>query len=583
MSSSPIPIYKIHTYDNNYCLNDVVIQCNISTNPKEYISSVSDKINYNSQFYLSKDKLCEILSKSKSPKSKELLQYLNDSNTMKDKLELVDLNKKNNMLINFVDYKQCVIQFNNKHLKYFMHNDQFYFKAKDVANILEYIDTKTAIIDHVNETDKFNKEYFIHGFKGGETPPLHLIQYLDTTHKQTIFINESGLYSLILGSKKQEAKIFKKWVTSEVLPSIRKNGSYVSKKIVEYNKDEMKKYKNKDCVYILHIKDNLYKYGKTSKIEDRFYKHKQNLEYTNIEKIYVLDSINETNILENDIKELTKINKINMYYNNGIEYFESNTSNTIEQIIEKIDELHKKVRKNINNTTELLLDKIFDKLNELDSKMIKMELSLNKPQINTVINNTSKCIDCTSNISDFATRCSICDKKNKLKLSIMDENKPSLAQLQKDLQELRFVSQVARKYNVTPRTINKWIDNYDKYNKQTQPVIQPVTQHVIQPAVQQTIQPGEVQPVIQPVIQPEDDKKKKCLDCDKLVYKKCTRCNDCNNKHKIKTNAKTMGRPSLQQLKNDLIELKSMVQVGVKYKVSDNAIRKWIRNYEKIV
>ena len=44
-----------------------------------------------------------------------------------------------------------------------------------------------------------------------------------------------------------------------------------------------------------------------------------------------------------------------------------------------------------------------------------------------------------------------------------------------------------------------------------------------------------------------------------------------------------MGRPSLEQLKNDLKELKSMVQVGIKYKVSDNAIRKWIRNYEKIV
>lgn len=220
-------------------------------------------------------------------------------------------------------------------------------------------------------------------------------------------------------------------------------------------------------------------------------------------------------------------------------------------------------------------------------------MSLNKPQINTVINNTSKCIDCMSNISDFATRCSICDKKNKLKVSIMDENKPSLAQLQKDLKELRFVSQVARKYNVTPRTIHKWIDNYDKYNKQTQAATQPVAQQIIQPVAQQIIQPGEVQPIApqtiqpiaQPVIQPEDvdNMKKKCLDCDKLVYKKCIRCNNCNNKYKIKTNAKTMGRPSLEQLKKDLKELKSMVQVGVKYKVSDNAIRKWIRNYEKIV
>jgi prophage antirepressor-like protein/transposase-like protein len=602
MSSSPI--YKIHTYDNNYCLNDVVTQCNISTNPKEYIASISDKINYNSQFYLSKDKLFDILSKSKAPKSKELLQYLNDTNTMKDKLELVDLNKKNNMLINFVDYKQSFIQFNNKQLKYFVHNNQFYFKAKDVANILDYSNSKQAIIVNVDESDKNSIYNFLlneenRGVYGIDPPqkgslatiPLNgtlennknkiepnilknisdIYDKIKNEDLQTIFINESGLYSLILSSKKEEAKVFKKWVTSEVLPSIRKNGSYISKKLVEYNKDEMKKYKNKDCVYILHIKDNIYKYGKTSKIEDRFYKHKQNLEYTNIEKIYVLDSINDTNILESDIKEFTKINKLNMYYNNGIEYFESNSNNTIDKIIEKIDELYKKIRKNINNTTELLLDKIFDKLNELDSKMIKMEMSLNKPQINITSTKSSKCIDCMNIISDFATRCGDCDKKNKLKVSIMDENKPSLAQLQKDLKELRFVSQVARKYNVTPRTINKWTDNYDKYNKQKQAAMQPAPQ----PTAQQTVQPGEVQP--------EDDKKKKCLDCDKLVYKKCTRCNDCNNKYKIKTNSETTGRPSLDQLKNDLKELKSMVQVGIKYKVSDNAIRKWIRNYEKII
>ena len=398
-----------------------------------------------------------------------------------------------------------------------------------------------------------------------------------------------------------------------MLQSIRKTGSYNI--IDNYIEEDLDKYYNKDCVYILHIKDNIYKYGKSSKIDDRLYKHKQNLEYTNIEKIYVLDNINQTNILESDIKEFTKINKINMYYNNGIEYFESNTHFKIEQIIEKIDELYKKVRKNINNTTELLLDKIFDKLNDIDSKMIKMEMVLNTPQINTPISvnninkDTGKCIDCMIDISKSSTRCGICDKKNKLKVSIMDENKPSLAQLQKDLNELRFVSQVARKYNVTPRTIHKWIDNYDKYNKQTQAATQPIAQQIIQPivqpATQQTIQPI-VQPVTQPtaqqtiqpivqlatqlaaqqtiqdVVQLDDTKKKKCLDCDKLVYKKCIRCNDCNNKYKIKTNAEMMGRPSLEQLKNDLKELKSMVQVGVKYKVSDNAIRKWIRNYEKI-
>jgi uncharacterized protein YpiB (UPF0302 family) len=168
--------YMIHTYDNNYCLNDVVNQCDISTKPKEYIESISNKIIYNSQAYIPKDKLCDILSKAKAYKAKELLKYLKDSSTTKEQLEIVSLNKKTNQLINFVDYKESTIQFNNKSLKYFLHNDQFYFKAKDVAEILEYADTKTAIIDHVHEINKFTKEYFILGFKGGESPPFQLIE-----------------------------------------------------------------------------------------------------------------------------------------------------------------------------------------------------------------------------------------------------------------------------------------------------------------------------------------------------------------------------------------------------------------------
>lgn len=68
--------FKIHMYDNHYCLNDIVIQCDISTNPKEYIGSISNKIIYNSQSYVSKDKLVNLLSKAKATKSRELLKYL---------------------------------------------------------------------------------------------------------------------------------------------------------------------------------------------------------------------------------------------------------------------------------------------------------------------------------------------------------------------------------------------------------------------------------------------------------------------------------------------------------------------------
>ena len=89
-------------------------------------------------------------------------------------------------------------------------NGEPYFVGKDVALILGYAKPRNAIAAHVDEEDK--KVAPIQGDLGG-------------TQERTI-INESGLYSLILLSKLPNAKNFKHWVTSEVLPSIRKTGSY---------------------------------------------------------------------------------------------------------------------------------------------------------------------------------------------------------------------------------------------------------------------------------------------------------------------------------------------------------------------
>lgn len=87
-----------------------------------------------------------------------------------------------------------------------------WFVGKDVAEILGYAKPRNAVAVHVDDEDK--KDAPIQGTLGG-------------TQTMTI-INESGLYSLILSSKLPTAKKFKKWVTSEVLPSIRKNGAYIS-------------------------------------------------------------------------------------------------------------------------------------------------------------------------------------------------------------------------------------------------------------------------------------------------------------------------------------------------------------------
>ena len=89
-------------------------------------------------------------------------------------------------------------------------NGEPYFVGKDIALILGDAKPRNAIAAHVDEEDK--KDAPIQGDLGG-------------TQEMTV-INESGLYSLILSSKLPKAKEFKRWVTSEVLPSIRKHGAY---------------------------------------------------------------------------------------------------------------------------------------------------------------------------------------------------------------------------------------------------------------------------------------------------------------------------------------------------------------------
>ena len=89
--------------------------------------------------------------------------------------------------------------------------DDIWFVGKDVAQILGYSNTRKAIIDHIDEDDK-NTVTIRDGIKG---------------NPNQVVINESGLYSLILSSKLPNAKKFKRWVTSEVLPAIRKQGFYM--------------------------------------------------------------------------------------------------------------------------------------------------------------------------------------------------------------------------------------------------------------------------------------------------------------------------------------------------------------------
>ena len=88
-------------------------------------------------------------------------------------------------------------------------DDEPWFVGKDVAEALGYADSFGALKKHVDDEDKQNCQN----------------DSFDSPRGMTV-INESGLYSLIMSSKLPSAKAFKRWVTSEVLPTIRKTGSY---------------------------------------------------------------------------------------------------------------------------------------------------------------------------------------------------------------------------------------------------------------------------------------------------------------------------------------------------------------------
>jgi prophage antirepressor-like protein len=93
-----------------------------------------------------------------------------------------------------------------------------WFVGKDVAECLGYTNTRKALIDHVDIEDKKDGVTIRDSIGRLQTPTL---------------INESGVYSLVFSSKLQSAKDFKHWVTSEVLPSIRKHGAYMTEEVIQ--------------------------------------------------------------------------------------------------------------------------------------------------------------------------------------------------------------------------------------------------------------------------------------------------------------------------------------------------------------
>lgn len=110
---------------------------------------------------------------------------------------------------------QKVFNYGSQEIKTIIKNDEAWFVAKDVCDILEHSQVSKAV-DRLDDDEKLLGTLFLSG-----------------QNRQTWLVNESGLYELILTSRKPEAKQFKRWIKHEVLPSIRKHGAYMTNETLE--------------------------------------------------------------------------------------------------------------------------------------------------------------------------------------------------------------------------------------------------------------------------------------------------------------------------------------------------------------
>lgn len=165
-----------------------------------------------------------------------------------------------------------------------------WFVGKDVASILGYKDTSDAIKRHVESEDKLTRCFTDSGQR-----------------REMYVINESGLYSLILSSKLPQAKNFKRWITSEVLPSIRKHGVYATEELLN----------NPD--FLIEALKELKK-----EKEQRKALEKENQEM--IPKALFADSVSNSNtsILVGELAKLLKQNGINIGQNRLFQWLRDN-------------------------------------------------------------------------------------------------------------------------------------------------------------------------------------------------------------------------------------------------------------------
>ena len=227
---------------------------------------------------------------------------------------------------------------------------EIWFRGKDIAKALGYLIPHKAICEYINPEDRSSLERLS---KGGlkRTP-------LKNEQRSTTFINESGLYSLILQSKLESARAFKRWVTKDVLPSIRKTGRYDYCMNHKYNNKLAFKIKRETYLHtkVVHFLKKRYphslfmvtlgenQYTSTMKItsyKKGYLRGSPDLIINNLHKYYTGFAIEFKSPKGNGVLSRDQSMMLRQYQNNG---FKTLVSNDYDHIIEQLIEYFRDVR-----------------------------------------------------------------------------------------------------------------------------------------------------------------------------------------------------------------------------------------------
>ena len=232
------------------------------------------------------------------------------------------------------------------------YEDEIWFKAVVVATILKYTNQRKAIRDHVDPEDKRKLSELMSKSKRNESVRLK------GNEGNSLYLSESGLYSLVLRSKLESAKEFKRWVTSQVIPSIRKTGRYDYCMNHKYNNTLTFKIENETDLHVKVVsflkkryphsiftvtlgenQDTAFK--RIDSFKKGYLRGSPDLIINNLHKRYTGFCIEFKSPKGNGILSPDQSMMLRQYQNNG---FKTLVSNDYDQIIEQIIEYFRDVR-----------------------------------------------------------------------------------------------------------------------------------------------------------------------------------------------------------------------------------------------